>query len=138
MRRAAVPLIFLLAGASACSSGGAAAPPTGRGTVAESTFAWPLPERGQALEVEVLNGAGTPGLAKAVTRTLRRRGFDVVLFTSTTERTEATRILLRRGDRSGAERVRQALGYGIVTEQRDATRRVDVTVVLGADATAPR
>lgn len=138
MRSAAVPLVFLLASGIACRSGGAAAPSPGRGTAAESTFAWPLPERGRALEVEVLNGAGIPGLAKAVTRTLRSRGFDVVLFTSASDRVDATRILLRRGDRDGAERVRKALGFGTVAEQRDTTRRVDVTVLLGADAAEPR
>lgn len=138
MRCMAVPAALVLAGGIACRSGGAAPPPTGRGAAAESTFAWPLPERGRALEVEVLNGAGVPGLAKAVTRTLRSRGFDVVLFTSATERVAATRILLRRGDRDGAERVRKALGYGTVAEQRDTTRRVDVTVMLGTDAAEPR
>lgn len=137
MRRAAAVVVAATLGA--CSSGGAvSAPPAARGVAAESTFAWPLPERGRALEVEVLNGAGVPGLAKAVTRTLRSRGFDVVLFTSAAERATTTRILLRRGDRSGADRVRKALGYGTVTEQRDTTRRVDVTVLLGTDATSPR
>ena len=73
-----------------------------------------------------------------MTRRLRSRGFDVVLFSSAADHAPATRILLRRGERGAAERVQKALGFGAVAEQRDTTRRVDVTVLLGADAATPR
>ena len=105
--------------------------------------AWPRPEkvRGHAyaipsgddrLLVEVLNGSGRDGLARRVTRELRRRGLDVVNFGNGAG-AESTAVVLRRGDASAAERVRGALGQGRVRTEPDSLRRVDVTVVLGAD-----
>ncbi len=52
-------------------------------------------------------------------------------------RSDSTRVIARRGDRSAAERVARALGQGVVGVRTDTLRRVDVTVVLGADYHAP-
>lgn len=105
--------------------------------------AWPRPEkvRGHAyaipsgadrVVVEVLNASGRDGLARRVTRELRSRGLDVVSF-GNEPGTDSTLVILRRGDGGSADAVRGALGQGIVRAEPDSLRRVDVTVVLGAD-----
>jgi hypothetical protein len=52
------------------------------------------------------------------------------------ERSDSTRILVRRGDRAAGERVRRALQVGTVLMRPDSTRLVDVSVLLGADFAA--
>ncbi|HMV32444.1 MAG TPA: LytR C-terminal domain-containing protein [Gemmatimonadales bacterium] len=96
--------------------------------------AFAIPSTDDALQVEVLNGSGRTGLARLGARRLRRQGIDVVLFGNATEGpTDSTRIILRRGDRARAERVRGALGLGKLEVALDSLRRVDVTVLLGPD-----
>lgn len=133
--------VLLALAMGAC--GGRAAPSASdavvrRGEVAESTFAWPVPDRERRVEVEVRNAAGVTGMARAVTRLLRSRGFDVVTFGSHETASDTTFIYVRRGSPEPANRVREALGHGIVREGRDTTRRVDVSVILGTDYTARR
>ncbi len=105
--------------------------------------AWPRPEmvRGHPyaipsgedrVVVEVLNASGRDGLARRVTRELRSRGLDVVSF-GNEPATDSTLVILRRGDGGAADAVRGALGQGVVRAEPDTLRRVDVTVVLGAD-----
>ncbi|HSE27001.1 MAG TPA: LytR C-terminal domain-containing protein [Gemmatimonadales bacterium] len=105
--------------------------------------AWPRPERvrGHAyaipsgeerVVVEVLNASGRDGLARRVTRELRSRGLDVVTF-GNEPGADSTLVILRRGDGATAQAVRGALGQGVIREELDTLRRVDVTVVLGAD-----
>lgn len=105
--------------------------------------AWPRPERvrGHAyaipsgeerVVVEVLNASGRDGLARRVTRELRSRGLDVVTF-GNEPGADSTLVILRRGDGAAAQAVRGALGQGVIREELDTLRRVDVTVVLGAD-----
>jgi len=85
--------------------------------------------------VEVLNTTSRPGLARAATRALRRRGLDVIFFGNgdVSAPLDSTRIIARRGDRAAAERVARALGQGVVKLQVDTLRRVDVSVLLGQD-----
>lgn len=80
----------------------------------------------------MINGSGHDGLARRITRHLRSRGLDVVYF-GTGPATDSTLVIARRGERRPAEQVRGALGQGIVMEATDTLRRVDVTVVVGAD-----
>lgn len=90
-----------------------------------------------AITVEVLNGTRVDGLARRVTSRLRRAGVDVVYFGSASLDTAArTLILVRRGDTAVAEPVRRVLGVGVVQAAPDATRLLDVSVILGADAAA--
>ncbi len=97
----------------------------------------PIPGAEQRITVEVLNGAGIDGLARAVTRQLRRRGVDVVYFgTAPVDTFKSTLILLRRGDSTAAIRVRDALGAGRVVLEHDARLLLDVSVILGAEAGA--
>jgi hypothetical protein len=101
--------------------------------------AYPIPSPDHRIMVEVLNTTSRPGLARAATRTLRRRGLDVVFFGNgeLPGRLDSTRVIARRGDRSAAERVARALGEGVVRVQTDTLRRVDVSVLLGDDYQAP-
>lgn len=98
--------------------------------------AYAVPASGGRVTVEVLNGTGRDGLARRVTRELRRQGFDVVTFGNAPP-ADSTAVLRRRGGPEAAGRVASALGAGVVREQPDTLRRVDVTVLLGADYAAP-
>jgi len=101
----------------------------------EPAHAYPIPSAEDRVTVEVLNGAGTPGLARLGARVLREGGLDVVFFGNGDSAGSATtRVLARRpGARKAAERVRSALGVGAVSEVVDTLRRVDVSVILGWD-----
>lgn len=95
-----------------------------------------VPGQGVRVTVEVLNGSGEVGLARAATRRLRDAGLDVVYFgTDTASALDTTQIIDRRHDDDKAQRVRRALGTGSVRAAADSARLVDVTVRLGADFT---
>jgi alpha-D-ribose 1-methylphosphonate 5-triphosphate synthase subunit PhnH len=83
--------------------------------------------------VEVLNGTRQAGVARAATRMLRRRGLDVVFFGNADQPADSTRVIVRRGDLERGRQVRLALGAGQIVVQPDTLRRVDVSVILGAD-----
>ena len=98
-------------------------------------------ENGDRVTVEVLNASGKPGLAKMATRVLRDAGVDVVYFgngPANLGTLDSTRILVRRGPADIGERLRRALRAGTVVLQRDPTRLLDASVLLGADFTPPR
>lgn len=120
-------VLAALAGAgtsSGCSDAGA--PRTAR----------PVPGAERIL-VEVLNGSGRRGLARAATRVLRQAGFDVVYFGTVSRSVSVTQALARRGDSAAAARVARALGATEVRVATDTLLRVDVTVLLGSDYRAP-
>ncbi len=94
--------------------------------------AYPIPSPGKRVRVEVLNGTRRPGLARTATRALRAKGLDVVYF-ATGPATDSTRVYVRRGDPAQGRDVAEALGAGRVSIAPDTLRRVEVTVVLGAD-----
>ena len=98
--------------------------------------AFAVPSSTDRVVIEVLNGTETSGLARVGARVLRKAGFDVV-YTATAPTVDSTTLLVRRGDTKAAERVRKALGTGIVRSMRDSTRHVDVTVILGPDFRGP-
>lgn len=86
---------------------------------------------------EVLNGTPVDGLAREVTRRLRRAGIDVVDFGSGQDTTlDSTTILVRRGDSTAALRVRRALGLGRVVVRPDPQLLLDVSVLAGRDLAA--
>lgn len=92
------------------------------------------------VRVEVLNGAGTAGLARDATHRLRGLGFDVVYFGNATSFDRGRSVVL---DRTGAvERARAvaaSLEIDSVAMAPDTTLLLDVTVVLGEDwPPAPR
>jgi len=94
--------------------------------------AYAIPSADNRIVIEVLNGNGRTGLARTVTRQLREQGLDVVFFGST-EKTDSTEIVVRRGRDGAGSIVAKALGAGKVRVEADTLRRVDVSVILGAD-----
>jgi hypothetical protein len=95
--------------------------------------AYPIPSPEQRITVEVLNGTRRAGVARAATRMLRRRGLDVVSFGNADQAVDSTRVIVRRGDPDRGRDVRLALGVGQIVVESDTLRRVDVSVILGAD-----
>lgn len=95
--------------------------------------AYAIPQPRGRVMVEVLNGTNRVGVARVATRALRREGLDVVFFGNAGAPADSTRIVVRRGDPGKGRDVRDALGVGRVVILPDTTRRVDVSVILGAD-----
>ena len=86
----------------------------------------------------MLNGSGRAGLARTATRVLRRGGLDVVFFgTADSGTSRTTQLLVRRGDSTAANRAARLLGVGATRWAPDTLRRVDLTVILGADYQPP-
>lgn len=100
---------------------------------APRAHAYPIPSPEHRVTVEVLNGTRRAGVARAATRMLRRQGLDVVYFGNADEVVDSTRVILRRGDPDRGREVRLALGAGKIVVEPDTFRRVDVSVILGAD-----
>ncbi|MEK7234448.1 MAG: LytR C-terminal domain-containing protein [Elusimicrobiota bacterium] len=90
---------------------------------------------GKAIVVEVLNGAGTAGLAAQAAKVLRSKGVDVMALGQASRPRSRTVIYDRTGNFSRAARVRAALSCpAAVTATRiDALRGVDASVELGGD-----
>ncbi len=95
--------------------------------------AYALPSPARRIAVEVLNGTRRQGLARVATRALRARGIDVVFFGNADTVSDSTRVLVRRGDPGRGKDVIAALGAGRLRVEPDTLRRVDVTVIVGAD-----
>jgi hypothetical protein len=95
----------------------------------------PIPGERDRITVEVINTTDVDGLARDVTRRLRRAGIDVVYVGSGREQAvDSTLILVRRGDPAAGERVRSALDLGRVGISPDPRLLLDVSVLLGPDA----
>ena len=104
----------------------------GRGTPAARAVQ--LDERVPQVRVEVLNGAGIPGLAREVTRRLRDAGFDVVYFGNAGgSPREVSEVLDRSGQLKAARAVAGNLDIERVRAAPDTGLYVDVSVVLGKD-----
>ncbi|GBD33134.1 hypothetical protein HRbin33_02114 [bacterium HR33] len=94
-----------------------------------------IPGEGNSPVVEVLNTTRTDGLAREVTRRLRRAGIDVVYYgTDWSRAVDSTTILVRSPDSAAALRVRSALGFGRLLWEPDPKLLLDATVLLGPDA----
>lgn len=106
----------------------------GKETVAEAGPATGAAPGRERVRVEVLNGAGIPGLARAATHELRRDGFDVVQYGNAGGAHRDRSEVLDRGVAEGAaEEVAKALGIERVRSEPDTTLYLDVTVILGSD-----
>ncbi|MBT8397668.1 MAG: LytR C-terminal domain-containing protein [Gemmatimonadetes bacterium] len=93
-----------------------------------------LPGTPERVKVEVLNGAGVPGMALEATRVLRDLGFDVVYFGNAgTYSDEPSVVLDRVGDSAKAAAVGEVLGIPLVRTVPDSTLLLDLTVRLGPD-----
>ena len=88
--------------------------------------------------VEVLNAAGTAGLARGATERLRAAGYDVVYFGNASQLRGTTSIVLDRvGKPAIARAVADRLHIDRVETRLDSTRLVEVSVILGADWAVP-
>ncbi|MGK7310846.1 MAG: LytR C-terminal domain-containing protein [Candidatus Longimicrobiales bacterium M2_2A_002] len=86
------------------------------------------------VRVEVLNGAGTSGLARDATYQLRGDGFDVVFFGNADHfRHEVSVVIDRVGAPDRARAVARALGIDSVITAVDSALMLEATVVLGDD-----
>jgi hypothetical protein len=84
--------------------------------------------------VEVLNGSGRSGMARAVTQRLRTAGFDVVFFGNAPASAGDSSVVIDRiGDDAIARAVGEHLGIARIVSQRDTTLYLDATVILGKD-----
>lgn len=92
------------------------------------------PVDSHATTVEVLNGAGAPGLASRAAKILRSRGVDVLATGSAPFRAR-TLVYDRVGDFAHAAQARTALGCppARTITRLDPARAVDVSIALGAD-----
>jgi len=91
----------------------------------------PLDER---VRVEVLNGGGRSGMARAATSELRDAGFDVVdMGNAAAFDRDSSVVLDRLGRPDLARGVAEALGIHSVETQIDSSRLLEVSVLLGTE-----
>jgi len=88
------------------------------------------------MQVEVLNGCGTAGIAAVATDFLRASDVDVI-YSGNFNRfdVEQSMILDRVGDKDNAEKIAGILGIDDeqVKTEINPNRQLDVSVVLGKD-----
>ena len=84
------------------------------------------------IRVEVMNAAGTRGLARRATSVLRDAGFDVVGSGNWTERLDSNLVLVRSGNLEWGALAARTLGGARVEARPDSSRYLDLTIVLGA------
>ncbi len=102
--------------------------------------AWPpLPHR---VTVEVLNAGRVAGASRVATEWLRHAGLDVVYFGNADSSLlkpllrrhpvlPAATVIMRTGDSTGTGRAVAVLGGAALVDLPDATRLVDLTVIIG-------
>lgn len=98
----------------------------------EASPSHPVAVDGERIRVEVLNGGGRTGMARAATGDLREGGFDVVYFGNGQPR-DSSVVLARTDQVEWARRVADALGIRTVVAEPDSNLYLDVTVVLGEE-----
>lgn len=88
------------------------------------------------IQMEVLNGAGIPGLATRYTSSLRQFGFDVV-ETGNFDHFNVinSMVISRNGEMENARRVARAIGISeqFILREESPDFYLDVTLVIGAD-----
>lgn len=88
------------------------------------------------VQIDVLNGCGSPGAATSVSMSLRSRGYDVVEVRNyRTLNVDETFVIDRTGDLEYARRVATALGVkpDKILQRLNPDYYVDVSVVVGRD-----
>ncbi|SHF05122.1 transcriptional attenuator, LytR family [Thermoanaerobacter uzonensis DSM 18761] len=85
------------------------------------------------IKVEVLNGAGIPGLATKYAEILKNQGFDVVKIGNVVGMTFTSSHVYARTNEEKAKKVAKTLFITNVEKDISPDARVDVTVILGKD-----
>ncbi len=88
------------------------------------------------IQVEVLNGCGTSGVAEIFTDYLRKEKFDVVQMGNYVSfDIDKSMVIDRTGNRANAEKVASALGIEDknVILQKNSDSFLDVSVIIGKD-----
>lgn len=86
---------------------------------------------GARVRVDVQNGGGVNGMARAATEILRPAGFDVVKIGNAPSYDLPSAVIDRVGRTDQAQAVAKALGIDNVLSEPNPNLYVDVTVVLG-------
>ena len=130
-----VAMLLVAAGIGAWQGRAARAAPPVR--EARATPRVTIPE-GARIRVEVLNASRVNGLARRATFFLRDQGFDVVDYDGAPgELRDSTLVIDRSGNPAWAQLVAKALGGATVVTERDSSRYLDVTVLLGRSWAPP-
>ena len=88
------------------------------------------------IKIEILNGCGISGIAAEYKNIIREKTFDVQLTGNAPNfNFETTQIIARSDNTPAAYLLAKELGMSesIVLIQKDETRRVDITLILGKD-----
>lgn len=85
------------------------------------------------IKVEIINGASTKNQLTAVENILTKAGYTVE-STGTTNETERT-IIINKSDKSeeDAEKIKEAIGTGYISNMYDEDSKVDFTIIIGND-----
>ena len=104
-------------------------------TVVRSMFPGARDVAGARPRVQVLNGTGELGLAQRVSEKLIPAGIEVRLTGNANPlgQLQTQVIYYDANKRAMAEKVRDALGTGVLVRNRNSTDVVDVTVIVGKD-----
>ncbi len=85
------------------------------------------------IKIEILNGAGIPGLATKYAEILKNEGFNVVKIGNVVGMTFNSSRVYARTDEEKAKKVAKALFITNVEKDISPDVKVDVTVILGKD-----
>jgi hypothetical protein len=98
-----------------------------------------LPRAPEAVRVrvQVLNTTGRRGLARRATRLLRDQGFDVVDMGNGSPALDTSLVLDRSGHPEWAATVARLIKPATSRTERDSSRYLDVTVLLGTSWNPP-
>jgi hypothetical protein len=97
----------------------------------------PRAPEGVRIRVQVLNTTGKHGLARRATRMLRDQGFDVVDMGNGSPALDTTVVLDRSGHPEWAAAVAKVVKPATSRTERDSSRYLDVTVLLGSTWNPP-
>jgi hypothetical protein len=104
------------------------------GVATTATTSPALSPPSERVRVEILNGGGLDGVARAATARLRGVGFDVVHFGNAPAFDRDSSVVIDRvGRRDLARAVADALGIPNVLSQPDSNLYLEVSVLLGRD-----
>lgn len=88
-----------------------------------------------AIQLEVVNSSGRQGAGKTALEFFRKRGFDVVEISTSSDRPRRSVVVDRVGDRQSALKVARVLGIAdtLVSSEIDSMRFLKASVILGSD-----